>query len=473
MRAKPCPCIGMPLSWPGPGDQARSAWRSGPGTRRPPGRSSSTCPASASCRAPGTPCPARPVIATGYAWPPPVIHEPSSAWLRGEVVQPLDHGPQRLGRDVLGQDFLLLARPRGRAGSRARRPTGGEPDGRSGRRKARRGRARSAADRSRVGSFAAPPLASAFGDLATSNRTRSSTRTGISWNFDDSSRLRGTSSSFGPSRSRRHRSRTSRPARRPRGPPATGPSSTPLSWPAARPAPGRRRSPARRPSPGASSKSSRTNRTSPLALVRTGSSNRVIRSPAADLPAGVLGDVQQLGDELEQGLLVHLRMFEHVDDELPRELDLDLALARGGHVHVVRVVHLPLLVDEQAPLLDRDVAQLQRGEGVLEPLLGVAVLDDRVGGQLRGGRDLQVDLQPVRLGGGRRPCPTTVNPSMFAWRRRRPSENWARAGHAATASGHRRGDDDRDVRPSHSTPLVLGAAVPSRAIVSAPADRRG
>jgi hypothetical protein len=46
------------------------------------------------------------------------------------------------------------------------------------------------------------------------------------------------------------------------------------------------------------------------------------------------------------------------------------------------------LIDEQSPFLDGDVIELQSGERLLESSLGVAVLDNRVGGQLRGGGDL-------------------------------------------------------------------------------------
>ena len=173
--------------------------------------------------------------------------------------------------------------------------------------------------------------------------------------------------------------------------------------------------------------------------------------PAADLAAGVLGHVQQLGHELEQGLLVHGADVRDADDELPRELDLDLALPRGGHVHVVRVERLPLLVDEQAPLLDRDVPHLEGGEGVLEPLLRIAVLHDRVGGQLRGGRDLQVDLQPVRLGGGDALADDGESVDVRLGIDRALGE-LAPGRTRGDGQGHRRGEDDRDVRPTHSTP---------------------
>ena len=62
------------------------------------------------------------------------------------------------------------------------------------------------------------------------------------------------------------------------------------------------------------------------------------------------------------------------------------------------MLHLALLVDEQAALLDGDVAELKRGERLAEPALGVAVLDDRVGGQLGRGDDFEVDLDEVGLG---------------------------------------------------------------------------
>ena len=78
-------------------------------------------------------------MATGYAWPPPVIHDPSSACWAARIIQSLDHGPDRLRRHVLGQD-LLLRRP---GAERARQPAGarerGDAAGRAARtRKARR-----------------------------------------------------------------------------------------------------------------------------------------------------------------------------------------------------------------------------------------------------------------------------------------------------------------------------------------------
>ena len=59
---------------------------------------------------------------------------------------------------------------------------------------------------------------------------------------------------------------------------------------------------------------------------------------------------------------------------------------------------MPFLIDQQAAFLDGDVVELERGERVADPPLGVAVLDDRVGGQLGGGGDLEVDLDQVGLG---------------------------------------------------------------------------
>ena len=65
---------------------------------------------------------------------------------------------------------------------------------------------------------------------------------------------------------------------------------------------------------------------------------------------------------------------------------------------------MPFWSTEQAAFLDGDVAELERGEGVADPPLGVAVLDDRVGGQLGGGDDVQVDLDQVGLGRDDSPC---------------------------------------------------------------------
>ena len=119
----------------------------------------------------------------------------------------------------------------------------------------------------------------------------------------------------------------------------------------------------------------------------------------ADVSSGVLGDVEQPGDELQHGVLVHLADVGAADDELARELDLGLVPLVGlVAAEEVQVVHHALLIDEQPALLDRDVAQLERGEGVAGAALGVAILDDRVGGQLGCRGDLQVDLDHVRPG---------------------------------------------------------------------------
>ena len=70
----------------------------------------------------------------------------------------------------------------------------------------------------------------------------------------------------------------------------------------------------------------------------------------------------------------------------------------------IGVLHHPLLVDQQPALVDADVLELQGGECFVDAFLGVAVFDDRVGGQLRGGRHLEIDLDRVGLGGRVAPC---------------------------------------------------------------------
>ena len=75
---------------------------------------------------------------------------------------------------------------------------------------------------------------------------------------------------------------------------------------------------------------------------------------------------------------------------------------------------MPLLIDQQPALLDGDVLELERRECLVDPLLGVAVLDDRVGRQLRCGRNLEVDLHRVGLGRDEYALPATVKPSMLS-----------------------------------------------------------
>src|SRR5207248_8356840 len=109
----------------------------------------------------------------------------------------LGDGSERLRRHVLGQDSLLrrVAAPGARqpAGTGHRRD--GAPGGTTQERATGRPRGSSRLERLTWDAHG-PELLPLPSDLGwTSKRTSSSTRTGISWNFDVSSRLRGVSSS--------------------------------------------------------------------------------------------------------------------------------------------------------------------------------------------------------------------------------------------------------------------------------------
>ena len=71
------------------------------------------------------------------------------------------------------------------------------------------------------------------------------------------------------------------------------------------------------------------------------------------------------------------------------------------------------------------------------------------------------------------PLPETVNPSIFARARPGPVGELGPGRARGDGQGHRRREDDRDVRPTHSTPPFWVPPRPSRAILSAPADLRG
>ena len=114
------------------------------------------------------------------------------------VIEALDDRTQSLGRHVLGQ-HLFVGRPAARQSGRASR-----------RRQASRWLLAGKIEEMRGGREEPPALDQVFGSImimarpglplpsdgeCTSNRTSNSTRTGISWNFAVSSRLRGSTSS--------------------------------------------------------------------------------------------------------------------------------------------------------------------------------------------------------------------------------------------------------------------------------------
>ncbi len=137
---------------------------------------------------------------------------------------------------------------------------------------------------------------------------------------------------------------------------------------------------------------------------------------------------------------------------------------------------MPFLIDQQPPFVDGDVAELERGERVADPSLGIAVLDDRIGRQLRRGDDLQVDLDEVGLGRdgtlagdgealdvGRMAAPS----SPSADRRTEPGPGGPRPPKTSNEA------NGRDGRLTHGESAPFEDAESARAVTSFPGARRG
>ncbi len=199
-------------------------------------------------------------------------------------------------------------------------------------------------------------------------------RIGISWNSRTSSRF----AAF-----RRRDLPAGRRARRPRGPPRSAPARHRSAAPAARPASARRRSPSRRLLPGACR--SRRARSEPGRLLQF--CHRVV---VIGVEVVLRPDLRRRrpGRRRAAWRRAAARLFVHLADVVPLTTSFRVSwtsvLVRvfGWPPEEIGVLHHPLLVD-QHPAPRRRVLELQRGERLLDSLLGVAVLDDRVGGQLR------------------------------------------------------------------------------------------
>ncbi len=116
----------------------------------------------------------------------------------GQVAQPLDHRAKRLRRHMPGEDLLrLLATSRTRAGQFAT-GHGGKPGAAAPEEVAPVDLECGRPEENVVAWNHSAPRFTTFDGPASSNRTWSSTRTGISWKRETSIRLRGTSSSVPP-----------------------------------------------------------------------------------------------------------------------------------------------------------------------------------------------------------------------------------------------------------------------------------